>query len=151
MVSVTSVTDKYILQPSLLTKHRRTLDAISAAVLWKLELTFFQRLLDRYAPKFSAEEDKKLIDHFQSIFLYYRSELIDFFITKLRLLEASLAVALETHNETKLEYFRAHDSLLQEIDALRDQYAVYKEEFFKFIQRGMSSDVTTLAAGEELK
>jgi hypothetical protein len=56
---------------------------------------------------------------------------IDSFITKLRLLEASLAVALETHNETKLEYFREHDSLLQEIDALRDQYAVYKDDFFQ--------------------
>lgn len=46
MVSVTSTTDNYILQPGLLSKHRQTLDWLSSAVLWKKELALFQKLLD---------------------------------------------------------------------------------------------------------
>lgn len=37
MISVTSVTDNYILQPTLLNKHKKTLEWLSTAVLWKSE------------------------------------------------------------------------------------------------------------------
>src|SRR5688572_19813001 len=57
MISVTSVTDKYIIQPALLSKHRKSLEWLSAAVLWKRELSFFQNLLDQYSPKLTSVED----------------------------------------------------------------------------------------------
>lgn len=81
MISVTSVTKDYILQPTLLEKHRKTLAWLSSTLLWKRECNFFQKLLDQYGSKFTAIEDKKL-DHFQNLIIYYNGEVIDEFRKK---------------------------------------------------------------------
>lgn len=137
MISVTSVTDKYILQPSLLSKHRSSLDWISATVLWKRELAFFQKLLDQHASKFPSSEDKKRIDHFQSIITYYNGELIDSFATRLRLHEKKLAEMLHSQNELNTGYFKEHDALMGELETLSAQFAEYKEEVFAFIEKAI--------------
>ena len=137
MISVTSVTDRYALQPAVLAKHKKTLEWLSATVLWKRELAFFQKLLDRYAPSYSTENDKKKIDHFQSIITYYRDELINSLATRLREHERKLAEALETRDETKTDYFKEHDTLMNELESLHDQVAQYKEELFAFIEEAM--------------
>ena len=137
MISVTSATNRYIVQPTLLNKHRKTLEWLSSAVLWKHELAFFQKLLDQYAPKFSAVEDKQKIDHFQNIVLYYRGELINELTDKLRLHEKKLADMLERKNESKTEYFKEHDALMNELESFNKQFVQYKEEFFEFIERAM--------------
>lgn len=137
MISVTSTTDKYILQPSVISKHKQSLEWLSTAVLWKREVSFFQKLLDQYAPKFTTVEDKKKIDHFQSIIIYYKGELIDAMTDKLRLHEKKLAEMLEKHDETKTEYFKEHDALMGELESLSRQFVQYKEELFAFIERVM--------------
>lgn len=137
MISVTSVTDNYILQPTLLAKHRTTLDWLSAAILWKRELAFFQKLLDQHASKFSSADDKKKMDHFQSIVTYYKGELIDALSTKLRLHEKRLAEMLETKDESRTEYFKEHDALMNELESCNTQLAQYKEELFDFIEKVM--------------
>ena len=108
MISVTSVTDKYILQPTLLNNHKKTLEWLSMTVLWKRELAFFQKLLDQYAAKFSTTEDKK-----------------------------KLAEMLESRDETKTEYFKEHGGLMNELEALNTQFVQYKEELFEFIEKVM--------------
>src|SRR5688500_19950949 len=99
MISVTSVTGDYILQPSLVEKHRKSLAWLSSTLLWKREFNFFQKLLDQYAPKFSAVEDKKKVGHFQNLILYYNGEIIDGLGKKLREHESNLAEMLQTKNE----------------------------------------------------
>ena len=84
MISPLSVTDRYIIQPTLIGKHKKTMEWISAAVLWKNEMAFFQKILDKFALKFSSAEDKKAVSHFQSIITYYNSELLNDVTTKLR-------------------------------------------------------------------
>lgn len=137
MVSVTSVTDKYILQPSLLNKHRKSLEWLSAAVLWKRELFFFQKLLDQYSSKFTSVEDKNRMDHFQSLITYYNSELIDTFTSRLRQHEKKLAEMFESRDESKTAYFNEHEVLMAELEALNSQFTEYKEEFFAFIEKAM--------------
>lgn len=137
MISVTSVTDKFILQPSLLSKHRKSLEWLSAAILWKRELAFFQKLLDQYSSEFTSVEDKKKIDHFHSLITYYGSELIPSFTTRIRVHEKKLAEMLESRDETKTEYFKEHDTLMNELEALDTQFLEYKEEFFAFIEQAM--------------
>ncbi|ELR71900.1 hypothetical protein C900_02139 [Fulvivirga imtechensis AK7] len=137
MISVTSATDRYIVQPTLLNKHRKTLEWLSSAVLWKHELAFFQKLLDQYAQKFSAAEDKQKIEYFQNIILYYRGELINELTGKLRLHEKKLADMLERKDESKIEYFREHDAIMNELESFSRQFIQYKEEFFEFIEKAM--------------
>ena len=137
MISVTSTTDKYILQPSLVIKHKKSLEWLSAAVLWKRELAFFQKLLDQYSPKFTLVEDKKRIDHFQCLITYYSAELIDSLTSRLRLHEKRLAQMLELRDELKTEYLKEHDGLMNELEALNIQFIEYKKEFFQFIETAL--------------
>ncbi|HET6541109.1 MAG TPA: hypothetical protein VFG46_11530 [Chryseolinea sp.] len=135
MISVTSGTNAYILQPSLLEKHRRTLNWLSSTLLWQREFNFFQKLLDQNAAKLTSVEDKKKIDHFQNLILYYNSELIPALRKKLRDHENRLADMLKTRNETKTEYFKEHDALMQELESFNLSFIEYKEELFEFIEK----------------
>lgn len=135
MISITSITNNYVLQPSLLDKHKNTLEWLSTAVLWKRELAFAQKLLDLYSGKFSCLADKKKIDHFQNLIIYYRYELIDSLISRLRLHEKKLAEILESKNKAKTDYFKEHDTLMNELEGVNTQFAHNKEELFNFIER----------------
>jgi hypothetical protein len=137
MISVTSTTDRYILQPTLLSKHKKTLEWLSAAVLWKIELAFFQKLLDQYALELPALEDKKQLDHFQNIIIYYKGELIDSLTGRLRLHEKKLADMLATSDESKTEYFKEHDGLMSELEALNNQIIQFKDGLFSLIEKAL--------------
>jgi hypothetical protein len=137
MISVLSVTDRYILQPSVIAKHKKTLDWISATILWKQEVAFFQKLVDQYASRFTDTEDKKRIGHFQSIITYYHSEVLNYVGTRLREHERKLALSLEQKDETNTAYFKEHETLMAEMEALNAQLADYKIDLFRFIEKVM--------------
>jgi hypothetical protein len=135
MVSVISGTNEYILQPSLLEKHRITLNWLSSTLLWQREFNFFQKLLDQNAPKLTSVDEKKKIDHFQNLIIYYNSELIPEFRKKLRDHEHRLADMLKTKNELKTQYFKEHETIMQELESFNIRFVEYKEELFDFIEQ----------------
>jgi DNA primase large subunit len=137
MISVTSVTDRYILQPTLLAKHRKTLEWLSSTVLWKRELAFFQKLLDQFAKNFQSTEDKKKIDHFQNLIVYYNGELADSLASRLRQHEKKLAETLESRDESKTEYFMEHDALMNELESFNNRFVQIKGELFSFVESAM--------------
>lgn len=134
MISVTSITDQYTLQPSLLEMHRQSLDWLSNSVLWKRELSFFQKLLDEHSVQFTSVDDKKKIDHFQNLIIYYQGELIDALRKKLRDHENHLAKVLQERNESDTVYFKTHDPIIQEMTAFNKQFHDFKNDFFSFIE-----------------
>ncbi len=133
MISVSSVTSDYALQEALLDKHKKALDWLSTILLMKKELIFFQKLLDKNASRFTDVTDKKKIDHFQNLILYYKNELIDSMSSKVRIHEKKLAEMLETKDETNVSYFKEHDDLMNELEALYNQFMIYKKELFDFV------------------
>lgn len=137
MISPLATTSEYILQPTLVWKHKKTLEWISTTVFWKRELSFFQKLLDNHAANFTAEADKMKISHFQNFIIYYRDDLIDSLTSKLRHHEKNLAKMLETKNESDVAYFKEHKDLMNEMDATNTQFSANKEEIFAFIERAM--------------
>lgn len=138
MISVTSITDRYILQPSLLQKHKTTLNWLSAIALWKREVTFFQKLIDRYAPGFTTPEAKKELGHFQSLITYYHGQLLIELSATLRNHERKLAEILETRNESDTRYFKEHEGIMNELEAFQTQFSSLKEELFNRIEKIMS-------------
>jgi DNA primase large subunit len=137
MISVTSITDKYILQPSLMAKHKKALDWLSTSLFWKKEMSFFQKLLDNIAPKLSAVTDKQRLDHFQHFITYYNGELVDSLRTKLRLHEKNLAEMLEQKDEQAKKYFQEHDELMGALEAANTQILATKEDLYDFVGRAM--------------
>jgi hypothetical protein len=137
MISATATTTNYILQPGLVNKHRETVEWLSATVLWKRELRFFQRILDQHASKFIDIEDKKKIDHFQNLIIYYSGELIPSLSTKLRLHEKKLAEMLELKDELNTGYFKEHTDLMHELESFDKHAKDFKESLFNFIEKVM--------------
>lgn len=139
MISVLSTTKKYQLQNSLLDMHRRSLDWLSATILWKRELAFFQKLLDQHASQFTDVNDKKAVDHFQNLLTYYGGELVDAFRSKLRDHESHLAHTLQRLNESDTEYFQHHKDLMDELAAFDKQFHEFKHDFFQLIEKSLDS------------
>ena len=135
MISVMGVTKNYVLQPVLLQKHASAIQWLSTTMLWKGELIFFQKLLDENASRFLSIEDKKKIDHFQNLIIYYKGEVVDQLRSKLRQHESKLASILETKNETNTSYFNEHDTLMEELETFESSFAKLKQEFFQFMER----------------
>jgi DNA primase large subunit len=117
--------------------HHQSLEWLSYSVLWKRELNFFQKLLDQYAPRFTALEDKKKIDHFQHIITYYKGEVVDVLRKKLKNNEHKLADMLQSLNESDTEYFKDHKAIILEATSFAKTFNEFKHEFFEFIERGI--------------
>lgn len=137
MISVLSTTNSYILQPSLVEMHRQSLEYLSATALWKRELRFFQKLLDKYAPKFASLEDKKRVDHFQSLLTYYSGELVDEINRKIRQHESNLARLLQEKNESDTQYFNEHKGLMTEAESFSKSYDEFHHDLYDFIEKVM--------------
>ena len=135
MISVTGVTGNYILQPSLVEMHKKSLEWFSATLLWKRELKFFQLLLQNQASKFSSLDDKKKIGHFQNLITYYSGELVEILRKKLRDHENNLARMLQDENESDTVYIKEHQSVMGELQSFSDSFHEYRHEFFDFIER----------------
>jgi DNA primase large subunit len=135
MISVLGTTNQYILQPSLMEMHHQSLEWLSYGVLWKRELSFFQKLLDKYASRFTELDDKKKIDHFQHIITYYKGEVVDALRKKLKTNEHKLAEMLQTLNESDVEYYKNHKSIMEEAETFAKTFNEFKHDFFEFIER----------------
>lgn len=137
MISVLSATGKYILQPSLMDMHHGSLEWLSATVLWKQEVAFFQKLLEQYAPKVTSLDDKKKVSHFQNVITYYGGELIDTLRKKIKHHEHKLADMLKELKGSDAEYYEEHGDLLEELSAFMKTFNSFKSEFFAFIDKHM--------------
>ena len=135
MISVLSTTNKYILQPSLLDMHKQSVTWLSATVFWKREIAFFQKLLSNKASSFTYVQDKKKIDHFQSLITYYGGELIDELATKLRKHENGLANMLQSLNESDTVYFTEHKKLMSDLEEFERSFSNLKHDLFEFVER----------------
>jgi hypothetical protein len=138
MISVTGQTFEYILQPALLTMHRETQSWLSAAELWKRELTFFQKILEQHSLSHTNPDFKKEVDHYQHLITYYQGEVVDLLRKKLHTHEKKLATILQQKNEADTSYFREHGPLMDELQTFATAFSAFKHNFFNFIERGFS-------------
>jgi DNA repair exonuclease SbcCD ATPase subunit len=135
MISVTGVTNNYVLQPALLEKHAKTLAWLSATVLWKSELAFFQKHLEQQAASRLTMEDRREVDHFQNLILFYSVEVIEDMRKKLRNHESKLARMLETKSEWETQYYKEHNALLEEAEELSQRFEKLKADLKSGIAR----------------
>lgn len=135
MISASSTTNQYALQPSAIEMHQESLEWLSATILWKSELRFFQKLLDQHASDFTTVEDKKEIDHYQNLIIYYQGELVDELRKELRDLENHLAKVLQTHDESDVTYFKQHHVTMDKLAAFNKEFRNLKNSFYEFIEK----------------
>lgn len=138
MISPISVTRNYILQPELLEKHTRTVNWLSASLLWKGELTFFQKTLDEHAAFFTSPDDKKQVAYFQELLLYYKDVAVVELRSRLRNHEARLASMLETKNEANVQYYKEHDNIMQKLEMFSILFKRFRNDFLLFMEKAVA-------------
>lgn len=107
----------------------------SEVEMWKQELKFFQKLLDKYASKLTTVEQKQKIDHFQNLIIYYDGELLDFFRQKARRHAKYLAEHVENNKSfNKEEYKEKFGTVNNQLNAFSSEFRKYKKEFFQFME-----------------
>lgn len=125
----------YLLEESVEHLHKESLTWLSEINLWKKEVTFFQKLLDNYAPKFSETADKQKIDHFQNMIIYYNGELLDEFEKNIRNHERMIARQMAEYDVLdETDYRKIHADVRSQINSFKNVYFEYKSDFFKFLE-----------------
>ncbi|HEU5292164.1 MAG TPA: hypothetical protein VFU05_16050 [Cyclobacteriaceae bacterium] len=97
--------------------HQQSLVWLSVCTLWKRELSFFQKLLDKNSEGATTIELKKDMDHFQNLVTYYNGEVVDSLRKKVRDHESDLAAMLQDMNESDTRYFKEHEGVINEVAA----------------------------------
>lgn len=129
---------EHLLEPSLENLHSESQQWVSEVELWKLELNFFQKLLDNSAPKISALSDKKELSHLQNLITYYNGELLDEFKQKVRRHKKYLANKLLINEDIdEEEYRKRHGAILSHLGSFRSEFNMHKKEFFQFLSHVM--------------
>jgi hypothetical protein len=119
MISTTEHTSNSV-QPALLEKHANTLQWLSATIHWKSELAFFQKVLKKQKRTNLPADVKREFDYFNNQFVYLTEEAIEDLRKKLRNQESRLAKMFETKSAWDTQYYKEHDSLMEDATKLSD-------------------------------
>lgn len=120
--------------------HQESMQWNSDIELWKIEMNFFQKLLDKYGSFFVDVDQKMEIDHYQNLITYYDGELLDQFKQSVRRHENNLAKDFALGGKVNVkEYVEIHQDLLIRIRAFDSEIKAYKKEFFEFITKALEN------------
>jgi hypothetical protein len=136
MENLNGTDTEYLLQSSLEDLHQVSKYWLDEIEFWKTELVFFQDLLDKFCPNIHTSEDKKQLDHFQNLIIYYNGELLDEYNRKIRKHTKMLA-RLMAEEQAKIEdmsFREQHRVYGEEVSAMGKRLQEYKTELFEFIQ-----------------
>ncbi|MDN5205055.1 hypothetical protein QQ008_26940 [Fulvivirgaceae bacterium BMA10] len=134
MENLKQANNDFLLQRSLDDLHTTSKKWLSQIDFWKDELHFFQKLLDINAGKAIDQDQKKQIDHFQNLIIYYSGELLDEYHQKVRRHEKKLETLLLSVKENEQAYREEHITIHDEIESFEKQFQEYKRELFSFIE-----------------
>lgn len=134
MENLKATTTEFLLRESLLDLHKSSKHWVSEVNLWKLELNFFQKLLDAHAKKVTTYQGKKTIGHLQNLITYYQGELMDEFAKAVRKHHKYLSRILNGEENDESSYRVKHEIIDDKINSFRDRFKDYKEELFEFIE-----------------
>ncbi len=135
MENLKEANSDFLLEIGLENLHQESCVWVSQLDLWKIELAFFQKLMDTNSAKFTSKDQKKELDHFQNLIIYYNGELLDQFRKKIRKHEKTLSSELK--NENRLDetiYRNQHRVISSELKSLQHEYYLYKKDFFSFME-----------------
>ena len=135
MENLNGTDSEYLLQSSLEDLHQVSSYWLDEIEFWKTELIFFQDLLDKFCPKITTSEDKKQLDHFQNLIIYYNGELLDEYNRKIRKHTKHLARTMEAGPSfDDYSYREQHKQYGDQMSAIGKRLQEYKVELFEFIQ-----------------
>lgn len=126
----------FMLQPSLKDLHVKTLAWESSLKLWKRELCFFQKLIDRYGRDLHGRTDVEEREHFRLLLNYYNDELMNSLEQSMFHHEANLKELLSNGiRQDEAAYRNDHRELEHQISAFQEEFSCYKNELYLLVEK----------------
>jgi len=125
----------YLLQRTVEDLHESSRQWMEDIDFWKIELDFFQKLLDDQVAKMHSTEQKQQLDHFQNLIIYYRGELLDQFEQSARRHAKVMGALVASSNGREDGTARnKHVELADKIDSFAHQFRQYKKDLYVFLE-----------------
>ncbi|AKQ44766.1 hypothetical protein TH63_02625 [Rufibacter radiotolerans] len=126
---------KHLLEIGISDLHQESQTWLQEIEFWGFELNFYQKLLEKVTQKATAD-DKRHVDHFQQLIIYYQGELLPQFKKEVRKHEAYLQKLTQEKAPFDDQLYReVHLKHKQQIAAFSKDFSQYKGDLFRFAER----------------
>jgi hypothetical protein len=132
MNQISPATTSCLLEVSMEDLHQESKTWLSEIEFWRIELSFYQQLLEKVA-RHTLGEDKKAIDHFQSLIFYFKGELLDQYEHDIREHERYLDAMVEEKAPFDEAFYREkHKKYESQINSFGIDFKQYRKELYAF-------------------
>jgi len=129
-------TTNYLLEVSMENLHQESNAWLTEIEFWKAELAFYQKLLEKISVKLTSVEDKKKIDHFQNLIIYFGGELLDQYEHDIREHEKYLGQMVQDKVPVNEQLYREiHKKYQAQITAFDLDFKAYRQELFSYAEK----------------
>ncbi|TPE46259.1 hypothetical protein [Pontibacter mangrovi] len=136
MKSISYPNPDHLLEVSLEQLHTESNNWLSEIALWRVELNFFQRLLDSIVGQHPGGQAKQRISHFENLLYYFRGELLDQLEHDVREHEQYLAYQLDMRAPFNEQVYRqVHKKYERQVKAFEQDFKEYKKDLYRFAGR----------------
>lgn len=136
MTQLIPTSDHYLLEVSVEDLHRESRTWLSEIEFWRLELAFYQQLLEKVHTKGQGEEEKKQLDHFQGQLPYFQEELLDQYEHDIREHETLLRNMLQEKAPFDEQLYRGrHKKYEEQLKAFSHQFKDYRKDLYAFAEK----------------
>jgi hypothetical protein len=136
MKNLSPATSNYLLEVSLEDLHQESRTWLSEIEFWKIELSFYQKLLEKVAVKLTNVEEKKKTDHFQNLIIYFQGELLDQYEHDIREHEKYLNNMVQEKIPLNEQLYReVHKNFEHQIKSFGFDLKQFKKDLFAFAEK----------------
>ena len=136
MKNLSPATSNYLLEVSLENLHQESRTWLSEIEFWKIELSFYQKLLEKVAVKLTNVEEKKKTDHFQNLIIYFQGELLDQYQHDIREHEKYLNNMIQEKIPLNEQLYReVHKNFEHQIKSFGSDLKQFKKDLFSFAEK----------------
>lgn len=138
MTTLTTST-RYLLPPGLPELHRQCLEWESALGLWKEELGFFARLIQKYRHELRTRTQMQELNHNRFLLDYYYNEFIPVLEARLAAQKAQLRRLMEPKEvQDESHCRRTHEALAHQIASFDQEFTCFRNELYDLMEKAIT-------------
>lgn len=136
MTQYIPTSDHYLLEVSLDDLHRESRAWLSEIEFWRLELAFYQQMLQKVTVKLPGAEERKRLDHFQHQLPYFQDELLDQYEHDIREHETLLRNMIQEKAPFDEQLYRErHKKYQAQLEAFSVEFKGYRKDLYAFAEK----------------
>lgn len=136
MELIESPKSAYLLDASLEILHFESSEWLSEIAFWKDEIAFFQKLLEKIAPKAISADNKLEMEHLQNEITLFRYEILDELKGSVLVHEKYLASLLDDSQKDSEQFYREkHKTIADQISGFAKEFKDLKSDIFSFAEK----------------